>query len=101
MGATQEKSFQELKYTLAHTLVLSFPDYKDPFIMCTDASTPGLGAVLMQYDERGKNHAIANASRTLDSAEASYFITHLETLAVVWGLKNVRDIMLGLLHYSY
>ncbi len=38
--------------------------------MYTDASTFGLGAVLMQCDETGKNHVIAYASRTLSSAEA-------------------------------
>ncbi len=32
-GATQEKSFQELKYTLTHTPVLAFPDYEALFIM--------------------------------------------------------------------
>ncbi len=63
--------------------------------MCRDASTLGLGAVLMQCDVRGKNHAIANASRTLNSAEANYFLTHLETLAVIWGLKHFCDIILG------
>ncbi len=46
---TQENSFQELKYVLTHTPFLVFPDYKDPFIMCKDASTLGLG---------GSTHAI-------------------------------------------
>ncbi len=94
-SSTQETDVQELKYPLTHTPVLTFPDYKDPFIMCTDASTVGLGAVIMKCDERRKIQVTAYASYTLNSAEASYSITHLETLAVVWGLKRFRDIILG------
>ncbi len=94
-GATQENSFQELKYTLTHTPVLAFPDCKDPFIMCTDTSTLGLGAVLMQCNERGKNHVIAYTNCTLNLAEANYSVIHLETLVVVWGLKHFLDIILG------
>ncbi len=63
--------------------------------MYTDAFALGLGAVLMQPDARGKNRAIAYASRTLTPAESNFFATHQETLAVVWALKNFRDIILG------
>ena len=93
--AAQEKSFQNLKYALTHAPVLAFPDYEAPFILCTDASALGLGAVLMQTDARGKNRAIAYASRTLNSAEGNYSVTHQEALAVVWALKHFRDIILG------
>ncbi len=58
-SATQEKSFTDLKSALINTPCLAFPDYKVPFIMYTDASTLGLGAVLRQPDARGKNRAIA------------------------------------------
>ncbi len=49
----------------------------------------------MQFDESGKNHVIAYLSHTLNSAEANYCITHLETLAVVRSLQNFGDIILG------
>ncbi len=45
--------------------------------------------------ERGKDHAIGYASRTLNSAEASHSVMHLETLVVVWVLKHFCDIILG------
>ena len=94
-NAAQEGSFQDLKTALTNAPVLAFPDYELPFTMCTDASSLGLGAVLMQPDERGKNHVIAYASRVLNAAESNYSTTELETLAVVWALRHYRDIVLG------
>ncbi len=91
--APQETSFDTLKTTLTNAPVLQFPNYAQPFTMFTDASSLGLGAVLMQPDPRGKLHAIAYASRTLNQAENNYSVTHLEALAVVWALKKFRDIV--------
>ncbi len=41
--------------------------------MCTDASTIGVGAALMQTDGAGKRHVIAFASRALTPAEKKLF----------------------------
>ncbi len=94
-NAPQEKSFNDLKSALINAPALAFPDYSVTFSLYTDASALGLGAVLMQPDTRGKNHAIAYASRTLNQAEANYSVTHQETLPIVWALKHFRDIILG------
>ncbi len=59
----------------------------------TDASTIGLGAALMQYDERHKLQPLGYASRTLNAAESNYSTTHLEVLAVVWALKHFRELI--------
>ena len=61
----------------------------------THTPTLGLGTVLMQPDARGKNRAIAFASRTLPAPESNYSVTHQESLAVVWNLKKFRDIILS------
>ncbi len=81
--APQDKSFNDLKSTLINVPTLAFPDYSVSFSLYTDASALGLGAVLMQPDARGKNHAIAYASRTLNQAQANYSVTHQETLTIV------------------
>ncbi len=94
-NAPQHKSFKDLKSALINAPALAFPDYSVPFTLYTDASDLGLGAVLMQPDVRGKNRAIAYASRTLNQAESNYSVTYQETLAVVWALKHYRDIILG------
>ena len=91
----QEQSFRSLKFALTNAPILAFPNYSAPFVLYTDASALGLGAVLMQTDDRGKNRVIAYASRTLNSAEANYSVTHQEALAIVWGLKTFRDIIFG------
>ncbi len=91
----QRQAFQSLKHALTHTPVLAFPDYKEPFILCTDASSLGVGALLMQASESQRPHVIPYASRVLNSAESKYSVTHLEALAVVWALKHFRDIIYG------
>ncbi len=60
------------------------------FVLYTDASALGLGAVLMQPDESGKNRVIGYASRTLNPGESNYSVTHQETLAVclLFGHSN-------------
>ncbi len=76
--------------------MLAYPAFDKPFYLYTDACGTGLGAALMQYDERNKLQPIAFASRTLHKAESDYSTTHLEALAVVWALRHFRDII-----YSY
>ncbi len=84
-NAAQEQSFHSFKFALTNSPVLALPDYTAPFILYTDASALGLGALLMQTDERGKSRVIGYASRTLNSAESNYSVTHQETLAIVWA----------------
>ncbi len=63
--------------------------------MCTDVSSLGVDALLMQASESQRPHVIAYASRVLNSAESKYSVTNLEALAVVWALKHFRDIVYG------
>ncbi len=63
--------------------------------MCTNASSLGFGAVLMQAYESQRPHVIAYASCVLNSAESKYSVTHIEALAVVWALKHFSDIVYG------
>ncbi len=87
----QEKSFQEVNRALTNAPVLAFPDYSSRFVLYTDASAIGIGAVLMQQDDRGKNRVIAYTGRPLNSIECNYSVTDKDTLAVGWALKNYRE----------
>ena len=62
------KAFDDLRKALTSTPVLAYPDYTKPFIVETDASDKGLGAVLSQK-QNGKVRVIAYASRGLRGAE--------------------------------
>ena len=93
--ATHEYSFTVLKSALTQAPVLSFPDYSLPFVIATDASAQGLGAVLMQQVPGSRPQVIAFASRVLNDCESRYSVTHLEALAVVWSLKHFRDLIYG------
>ncbi len=73
--------------------MLAYSDFDKPFYLYTDACGKGLGATLMQYDERNKLQPIAFASRTQNKAESNYSTTHLEALAVVRTLRHFRDII--------
>ncbi|KAL5549838.1 hypothetical protein UlMin_000014 [Ulmus minor] len=72
-----EKSFQELKARLVSAPILTIPNGIDEFIIYSDASKMGLGAVLMQ---NGK--VIAYASRQLKDYEKNYPTHDLELAAV-------------------
>ena len=93
--ATHDYSFTVLKSALTQAPVLSFPDYSLPFMICSDASSQGIGAVLMQQVPGNRPQVIAFASRVLNTCESRYSVTHLEALALVWSLKHFRDIIFG------
>ncbi len=86
---TQDHSeaFQKLKSSLLESVVLAHPDFSRPFILSTDASLDGLGAVLSQVPEdETKARPIAFASKALTSAQTKYPAHRLEFLALKWSV---------------
>lgn len=72
---------------LLNNVILAHPDFSKPFILSTDASSDGLGAVLSQVtpgDERAC--PIAFASKTLIKAQSNYPAHRLEFLALKWAV---------------
>jgi len=91
----QQKAFNFLKERLMEAPILQYPDFEKQFILFTDASISGLGGILSQLDEKGQEHVIAYASRTLSKAEKNYAATELECLAVVWAIKHFHAYVYG------
>ena len=65
-------SFDELKEACCNAPMLAYADYKQSFILHTDSSLDGLGAVLYQKDGEGKLRVIAYASKSLTKCERNY-----------------------------
>ena len=88
-------AFNELCKRLCSAPVLAYPDFSKQFILDTDASDIGIGAVLSQFDDEGREHPIAYGSRLLTKAERQYCVTRRELLAVVTFTKQYRTYLVG------
>ncbi|KAH7706854.1 gagpol and env protein precursor [Aphelenchoides avenae] len=97
----EQSAFDELKKRMSCTPVLAQPDVEaaisgeKPFILYTDASKDGVGAVLHQVGPDGKEHPIAFASKSCSKAERNYAITDLEALALIFALNKFKYFLLG------
>ena len=90
-----QEAFQQLTELLTSPPVLAYPDFSKSFILHTDASGEGLGAVLDQMQDNGAFYPIAYTSRTVLTHERKYGITELEALCVVWPLKHFKAYLWG------
>ncbi|CAM4532478.1 unnamed protein product [Lepidochelys kempii] len=88
-------AFRALKEALVSGPVLANPDFDKPFVVFTDASDTGLGAVLMQEDEKGERHPIMYLSKKLLPREQHYAAIEKECLAMVWALKKLEPYLFG------
>ena len=86
--------FRVLKEKLVSAPVLAFPCFSEEFVVDSDASDYGLGAVISQRQD-GDEKAIAYASRVLEDHERQYSTTKKEMLAMVYAIKHFRHYLYG------
>lgn len=79
--------FEQLKSALLSQPVFKLPDPSSPFVLRTDTSNQGLGAVILQYVQ-DYPHPVAYASRKLRDRERRYDTIEKECLAVIFGIKH-------------
>ena len=84
----------KLKSILCSEPLLQFPNFKEPFVVTTDASDYASGAVLSQ-GPIGKDLPIAYASRTLINAQINCTTTEKELLAIIYAVKQFRPYLYG------
>lgn len=83
-----QSAFSTLKQKFTQALILAYPRFDSeapPFILQTDASAVGIGAVLEQ-----DGHVVVYASHTLTKSERQYSVIQRECLAAVYGMKQFR-----------
>lgn len=88
--SVQDQAFQLLKQALISAPVLQLPDFKKPFIIETDASAKGIGAVLQQG-----GHPIAYVSKALGVKNQGLSTYEKECLAILMAVDHWRQYLLS------
>ena len=89
-----QEAFDCLKELLTSAPILAYPKLGSQFILDTDASDVGVGAVLSQVQD-DKERVITYMSKTMNVHERSYCITRKELLAVITALKHFHNYLYG------
>ncbi|KAK7888647.1 hypothetical protein WMY93_024207 [Mugilogobius chulae] len=87
-------AFHDVRQALSKNPVLYSPHFDEQFIVQTDASERGLGAVLLQGPVHDR-HPVAYISRKLFPREVKYSTVEKEALAIKWALDSFRYYLLG------
>ena len=95
-GPHQQKSFQQVKEILISPRILAHYDPNHPTIIAADASSSGIGAVILQIQDDGKRRPISYASRSLNETEQRYAVIEKEALAATWACEKFSDYVMGL-----
>lgn len=85
-----EEAFTKLKTAMTSTPTLAMPDFNTQFVIQTDASGDGIGAILTQ-----NGRSLAFMSRSLGVAKRSWSTYAREMLAIVIAIRTWRPYLLG------
>ena len=94
--STQEQAFQEVKQSLSSSLVLALYDPSLETAISADASSFGLGAVLLQREPEQEWRPVAYISRAMTLTETRYAQIEKEALALTWSCERFADYVVGL-----
>ena len=96
---TMKQCFELTKEALLRAPILQFPDYSRRFVIATDASNTGVGAVLFQpSDDKNvitPDNIVAIISQKLRDSQRNYSAYKKELLAVVIALRKFHHFIWG------
>jgi len=90
----QDEAFHKLKAEISSLRVLAWYDVEAKTKVCADASSHGLGAVLLQQ-QQNLWRPVAFASRALSETERRYAQIEKEALALTWAVEKFSEYILG------
>lgn len=94
-GHEHEKEWQDIKSILSSKPVLSFFNPRLPTKISTDASSNGLGAVLLQEYKEGWK-PVSYGARGMTESECRYAQIEKECLGIVFGCQKFHQYIFGL-----
>ena len=95
-GQAQRKALSEVKAALTKSPILALFDPNCETTVSADASSYGLGAVILQRQQSGENRPVAYISRSLTPTEERYAQIEKEALALTWACERFSDYLIGL-----
>ena len=96
-GEAQENAFNTLKNKLTEAPILIYPNYEKEFFIATDASSVGIGAVLLQKVGT-RYHPVSYYSRKLRTSgpdETAYSTIEREAISIINALSHFKYIVFG------
>ncbi|CAM4699566.1 unnamed protein product [Caretta caretta] len=90
-----QKAFNQLKAALTSDPVLRVLDFDKPFVITTDASEHGVGAVLMQEGPDQQFHPVVFLSKKLSERESDWSVSEKECYAIVYALEKLHPYIWG------
>ena len=93
-GHAQQRCFAQLKESLTSAPVLALYNANRETALSADASSYGLGAVLLQKQPDGELRPVAYASRAMSDVEQRYAQIEKEALATTWACERYNNFLI-------